>query len=154
MTREQLRTIANWVNGSTPLGLAVARFGRCEVAPADRGLFVAAHYAYGFPTGAAFTVGSVIITRHSREWLQQRPRLFRHEARHSDQFALCGGLPVIPLYLLSMAYSMWRTGDRAACNVFERRAGLVDGGYTPCPPVRNLLGRRLPLPVEWSLAAR
>lgn len=139
MTRWQLRTFANWVNGSTPLGLAVARFGSCTVQPATRGLYVASGYTYGFPTGAAFTIGSVVITRHSSHWLQQRPRLLVHEERHASQFALCGGLPLIPCYVLAMAYSRWRTGDRATANVFERRAGLADGGY---PPVDRSLPTR------------
>ncbi len=148
MTRWQLRIFANWVNGSTPLGLVVARLGHCTVEPSQRGLYVASGYVYGFPTGAAFTVGSVIITRHSPDWLQHRPRLLAHEERHAGQFAACGGLPLIPLYLACMAYSKWRTGDRAAANVFECHAGLADGGYTPHPPIRTLFGRPSPLPTH------
>ncbi len=146
MTRCQVRTFANWVNGSTPLGLAVACVGRCTLRPTERGLYVASGYVYGFPTSAAFTIGSVILTRHSSDWLAQRPRLRAHEERHAGQYALCGGLPLPPLYLASMAYSKWRTGDWAAANVFERRAGLSDGGYKPRPPIRTLFGRRLRQP--------
>lgn len=146
MTRWQVRILANWINGSTPLGLVVARVGGCTVRSWERGLYVASGYDFRFPTGAAFTVGSVIITRHSAAWLEQRPRLFAHEERHAGQFAACGGLPLIPLYLLSMAYSQWRTGDRAAANLFELRAGLADGGYAVRPVVRTLFGRRLAHP--------
>ena len=35
-------------------------------------------------------------TRHDAEWLEQRPRLLRHEERHSWQYVACLGLPLIP----------------------------------------------------------
>ncbi len=125
----KVRQGANWVNFTTPLGLTVARVGQAEIRPGERGMYVATDYAFAFPRASAFTVGSVLITHHDRDWLQCRPRLIRHEERHAWQYAALAGLPFLPLYVAAMAWSQWRTGDRAAANVFERLAGLADGGY-------------------------
>ena len=40
---------------------------------------------------------------------------------------------MVPLYLVAAAASWVLTGDTGAKNVFERRAGLADGGYTDKP---------------------
>jgi hypothetical protein len=72
--------------------------------------------------------------------LQRRPRLLVHEARHSTQYAYCLGVVMVALYLLAAAWSWLRTGDPASRNIFERLAGLADGGYTE-HPVRPLFGR-------------
>ena len=40
---------------------------------------------------------------------------------------------MVPLYLVAAAVSWALTGDFGARNVFERRAGLADGGYTDKP---------------------
>ena len=40
---------------------------------------------------------------------------------------------MVPLYLLAAAVSWALTGDFGARNVFERRAGLAEGGYTDKP---------------------
>lgn len=40
---------------------------------------------------------------------------------------------MVPLYLAAAAVSWALTGDFGARNVFERRAGLADGGYTDKP---------------------
>jgi hypothetical protein len=40
---------------------------------------------------------------------------------------------MVPLYLAAAAVSWALTGDFGARNVFERRAGLADGGYTDRP---------------------
>ncbi len=130
----QLRETANWVNLSTPAGLALAWLGRAEISRGPHGLRLATGYGLGFPVATAFTVGSVVLTRRSPGWLEERPHLLAHEERHASQYAMCGGLPFIPLYLLATAYSQWKVGDRAAANVFERLAGLESGGYrTPTP---------------------
>ena len=42
----------------------------------------------------------------------------------------------LPLYLLTMAWSWLRTGDRAAACWFEVSAGLADGGYQQVPTRR------------------
>jgi hypothetical protein len=52
-----------------------------------------------------------------------------HEARHATQYAFCIGLPMVLLYLVAAGWSLMRCGDPASYNVFERRAGLLDGGY-------------------------
>jgi hypothetical protein len=83
-------------------------------------------------------------------------RLFRHEARHATQFACCGGVVMVPLYLAAAGLSWALTGDFGARNVFERRAGLADGGYAgkPLRPVLrrrfNGPGRRAPAPGRLS----
>ena len=55
--------------------------------------------------------------------------LFAHEARHATQYACCGGLVMLPMYGIAAAVSWMLTGSIGARNVFERRAGLADGGY-------------------------
>jgi len=81
------------------------------------------------PPAPAFCLGNVIITRLDG----LTPELLRHEARHATQYACCGGLLMVPLYLVAAAASWLLTGDTGARNVFERRAGLTDGGYTDKP---------------------
>lgn len=147
---QRVRAVANWVNGSTLLGLGVASYGRCHIRRGPRGLWLADHYRFGFPVAGAFTVGNVLITKH--DWptrVETYPDLLAHEERHSWQYAVCGGLPFIPLYVAAMGWSVLRTGNRAARNVFERDAGLAAGGYVDAPlrpvgtAVRALLaGRR------------
>ncbi len=138
----RVRSIANWLNLSTPLGLAVANCGGATLRPGPNGLRLAEGYRWTFPTGSAFTIGDVVITRtdfeHLRRW---RPRLLEHEEVHARQWMACLGLPFIPLYLASMAWSMARTGDRAARCAFEMRAGLHNGGYADVPvrPIRPVI---------------
>ena len=134
------RRLANLVNLSTPFGLLVARVGRASVVAGPRELRLADGYRLGFPVAVAFTVGDVLITRHRWDDLRgQRPGLLEHEEAHSQQYAWCGPL-FLPAYAVAMAWSWLRTGDRAARNVFERRAGLSRGGYAEVP-VRPLTGR-------------
>lgn len=136
------RSIANWLNLSTPLGLAVAAAGGATVRPGPNGLRLAEGYRWDFPTGSAFTVGDVVITRTDfQRLLRRHPGLLEHEEAHARQWMLCMGLPFIPLYLASMAYSMARTGDRAARCAFEVRAGLHAGGYAEVPvrPIRPVI---------------
>jgi hypothetical protein len=59
--------------------------------------------------------------------------LFRHEARHATQYAWCGGVVMVPLYLVAAGVSWALTGDFGSRNVFERQAGLAGGGYTDKP---------------------
>ncbi|MGJ3508817.1 hypothetical protein [Enemella sp. A6] len=84
-----------------------------------------------FPIAGAFTIGNVVITAHrfDEQRLRRHPGLIEHEEKHSWQWLWCLGLPFLPLYLLAMAWSWLRTGDRASHNVFEVRAGLRSGGY-------------------------
>lgn len=135
-----LRLGGNMVNLSTPVGLLVATIGRAEIRRGPRGLFLAEHYRLAFPIAGAFTIGNVITTGSTFAALSIRfPDLLEHEERHTWQYLCCLGLPFYPLYGLSMAWSMLRTGDRAARNVFERHAGLATGGYLDAPlrPIRN-----------------
>ncbi len=132
-----VRRAANLVNLSTPLGLLVARLGGATVTAGPAGLRLADGYRLGFPVAVAFTVGDVLITRHRWADLRhQRPGLLKHEAAHSDQYAWCG--PVfLPAYGVATIWSWLWTRDRAAGNVFERRAGLELGGYAPRVRVRR-----------------
>jgi hypothetical protein len=137
-TGQRARRVGNRLNLSTPLGLAVALVGGARRRPGPYGLVLAEGYRFGFPVASAFTVGDVIITAHTfPALLQGHPALLVHEGRHSRQYALCLGLPYLPLYTLAMAWSVLRTGDRASANVFERDAGLAAGGYVE-RPVRPL----------------
>ena len=130
----RVRHVANWVNLSTPIGLTMARVGGAEVHRGPQLLFLAEGYRWSFPAGGAFTVGDVVITRHQLARLVARhPHLLEHEEAHSRQWMACLGLPFLPLYVASMAWSWLRTGDRAARSFFERRADLAKGGYADLP---------------------
>lgn len=129
------RHILNWLNLSTPLGLGIATIGGCRLRKGPGRSFLADYYRWTFPAGGAFTVGDVVITRHDLDLLvERRPALLGHELVHSTQWAYCGGLPFLPLYVGSMAWSWLRTGDRAARSFFERQAGLGTGGYEDVAP--------------------
>ena len=62
----------------------------------------------------------------------QADDLLAHESTHSTQWACCVVL-FLPLYLLAVAWSWLHAGDHWSRNVFERRAGLVDGNYVEHP---------------------
>jgi hypothetical protein len=93
------------------------------------------------PPAPAFCLGNVLVTR--REAIDPAGPLFRHEARHATQFAWCGGVFMLPLYLAAAGVSWALTGDFGARNVFERQAGLAEGGYTD-QPLRAVLRRATP----------
>lgn len=127
---QRIRFAGNWINLSTPFGLLAARLGRASLRRGARGLYLADGYRYPFPVAAAFTLGNVVITRHSwGDLLAGRPDLLLHEERHSTQYLVCGGLPFLPLYGLAMLWSYARTRTPALGNAFERDAGLAAGGY-------------------------
>ena len=107
-------------------------------------LFVGTGYRLPVPPAPAFCLGNVIITRLDG----LTPELLRHEARHATQYACCGGVLMVPLYLVAAAASWLLTGDTGAKNVFERRAGLADGGYTdkPLRPFVSRVTLRKPAP--------
>lgn len=139
-----VRLLGNAANLSTPAGLVVAVIGRARIRRGPRGLVLADHYRPHFPVAGAFTVGNVIVTGEDWDRLDERlPELLAHEEAHSWQYLLCLGLPYLPIYTACMAWSVLRTGDRASGNVFERRAGLLIGGYRE-RPVRPLG------PVVWA----
>lgn len=129
----------NWINLSTPCGLAVAALSGCRVSPGPYGILLAEGYRRRLPRARAFTVGSVVLLRGSvpRSAPPAFLRLLEHEARHTRQYAACLGLPFLPAYLMAAGYSLLRTGDPASRNPFERGAGLAAGGYRE-RPVRPL----------------
>ena len=133
-----LRAWINLANGSTLAGLGVAALGGARVARSADRLVVGTGYRLPVPPAPAFCLGNVIVTR--LDGLDPDSALFRHEARHATQYACCGGLVMVPLYLAAAAVSWLLTGDTGCRNVFERRAGLTDGGYTD-KPLRPALRR-------------
>ena len=147
-----MRQAVNLVNGSTLAGLGVAALGGAALARTVDGLFLGTGYRLPVPPAPAFCLGNVIVTR--RDGIDPGSSLFAHEARHATQFACCGGVVMIPLYLAAAGVSWALTGDLGARNVFERRAGLADGGYTDKPmrpALRRIIGfsgpdRRAPAP--------
>lgn len=141
---ERIKWCANWANGSTALGFAIAAVGRARVATGPRGLYLADGYRLPIPVAGAFTVGNVVVSKGDWEVLQrEHSQLISHEEQHSWQYAACGGLPFLPLYAAALAWSWLRTGDFASRNVFERNAGLVMGGYheRSVRPLRDVLRR-------------
>ncbi len=125
------RQAVNLANGSTLAGLGVAALGRARVARSADGLFLGTGYRLPVPPAPAFCLGNVIVTRLDE--VTPGSPLFRHEARHATQYAWCGGVAMVPLYLAAAAVSWALTGDFGARNVFERQAGLADGGYADKP---------------------
>ncbi|MGH9041654.1 MAG: PA14 domain-containing protein [Acidimicrobiia bacterium] len=81
----------------------------------------------GYVPRGGFMVGNVFITRQA----VVGQRLLKHETRHSDQWAFFGqgfGLHYAGAEAVSLGSGA--RGDRAGCNnLFERAAGLKDGGY-------------------------
>ncbi len=136
------RQLVNLANGSTLAGLGVAALGGARVTRGADGLFVGTGYRLPVPPAPAFCLGNVIMTR--LDVITPGSALFRHEARHATQYACCGGVVMVPLYLVAAALSWALTGDFGARNVFERRAGLADGGYTT-KPLRPSLQRAGPV---------
>ena len=126
-TRHRVRLVVNLANASTPAGVGVALAGRARLARAVDGLLAGTGYRLPVPAVPAFTLGNVIVTR--RDSLPTDTALFRHEARHTTQYAWSGGLLMLPLYFAAGGASWVLCGDFGAWNLFERRAGLADGGY-------------------------
>jgi hypothetical protein len=125
----RLRQVVNWLNLSTPLGLLVARVGRARTETGPEGLVLARGYRLRVPAVPAFTLGNVVVLRIDDTTLVRGHRLIAHESRHATQYAVCLGPLMLPLYGLAAAWSWLRAGDPATYNIFERLAGLEDGGY-------------------------
>ncbi|TKK85448.1 hypothetical protein FDA94_25235 [Herbidospora galbida] len=128
----RFRRAVNWINLSTPLGLLIARIGGATLHKGELGLVYAHGYRLSFPIAGAFTVGNVVLTKHPHGYLSGR--LLLHESRHASQYAACVGLPMLPLYVLSVLVSVLTCGNPATYNPFERMADLDDGGYARVPP--------------------
>jgi hypothetical protein len=129
--RHRARLAVNLLNGSTLAGFAAAKAGGARLARLPDGLVAGTSYRLPVPSAPAFTLGNVIITH--RDALEPGSPLLRHEARHSTQYAWCGGLLMLPLYFTAAGVSWLMSGDFGAWNVFERGAGLADGNYTARP---------------------
>jgi hypothetical protein len=143
----RVRLVANLVNGSTLAGVLVAAAGRARLASGGNGLLIGDRYRLPLPPAPAFCLGNVIMTRNEREALLREEALLAHEARHATQFAWCAGLVMLPLYFTSAGVSWVLTGDFGSRNIFERRAGLTDGGYADRPlrpALARWAGRRAP----------
>jgi hypothetical protein len=131
------RTIGNLVNLSTLLGLLLARAGRARLRGGPHGLLLAEGVALPCFSAGAMTIGNVVLTRgRFADLVRALPRVLEHESRHASQWLRWGGLPFLAAYALASAWSLLRTGDRAAGNRFERAAGLEDGGYPDVPTRR------------------
>jgi hypothetical protein len=129
--RYRVRLAVNLLNGSTLAGLAAAKAGGARLARFPDGLLVGTSYRLPVPSAPAFTIGNVIITH--RGAMELGTPLLRHEARHSTQYAWCGGVLMLPLYFTAAGVSWLVSGDFGAWNVFERGAGLADGNYSARP---------------------
>jgi len=137
----RVRLAANLLNGSTAAGILVAVAGRARLTRAGDGLVVALRYRLPVPPAPAFCLGNVIVTRLDSDGVGGAGSLLVHEGRHATQFACCGGVVMLPLYFLAAGLSWLLTGDFSSRNIFERRAGLADGGYAE-RPLRPALRRR------------
>lgn len=137
---QRVRQLANLANGTTLMGLALARAAGTAVSRGPHGLVIASGYRWRVPYAGAFTLGNVVICRIRTAELTSNPALLGHEEKHCSQYACCLGLPFLPLYFLAAAWSQLRTGNPASANFFERQAGLAAGGYIditaprPAPP--------------------
>lgn len=128
-----VRLLINVINLSTPLGLVLAVVGRAQLKIGPDGLLLGYSYRIPVPPAPAFTVGNVVLFKRGKEYLERRPRLLVHESRHATQYAFCLGPVMLVLYAIAAGWSWIRTGDPTSRNVFEIRAGLVDGGYKERP---------------------
>ncbi len=132
--RHLARTVLTAVNGTTGFGLLIALASGARIRRGRHGVLIAEGYRRRMPPATCFTVGSVIITRRTADWLlaPERARLLGHESRHADQYAALGPL-FWPAYWLSCGWSYALTGSYGARNVFERHAGHAAGGYRELP---------------------
>jgi hypothetical protein len=128
------RTTLAAVNGTTLAGLLIAVAGRSRLRRGRDGILIAEYYRAPIPRQTCFTVGSVVLTRHSAEWLlhDRHAALLAHESRHATQYALLGPL-FWPAYWLACGYSYALTGSYGVRNAFEKHAGLEAGGYRQEP---------------------
>ena len=123
---ELYRAWRNLPVSALALGWARLNGARITVGP---DLFVE---AAGMPRGTYGRGGTTI----GNVWLFGElggERRRRHEVRHADQYALLGTVPFLALYGLNALV----TRNLPHRNVFERWAGLADGGYAD--PGRTLV---------------
>jgi hypothetical protein len=135
------RTLLTAFNGTTGVGLLIATAAGARVRRGRNGVLIAEGYRRRIPPATCFTIGSVILTRNTADWLlaEEHADLLAHESRHAGQYALLGPL-FWPAYWLACGYSYVLTGSYGARNGFEQHAGLAAGGYD-ARPLRPLLTR-------------
>jgi hypothetical protein len=128
------RTALTAANGTTLVGLLIAAATGAKIRRGPGGVLIAEGYRPPVPRQTCFTVGAVVITRQSADWLlhEQHVDLLAHETRHVNQYAVLGPL-FWPAYWMACGYSYATTGSYGARNVFERHAGLAAGGYRQLP---------------------
>ena len=73
----QVRRLVNWVNLMTPIALLIATLGRARLSRPVRGMWLATDYHFDFPKAGAFTIGSVVTTKHTAAWMADRPAAVR-----------------------------------------------------------------------------
>lgn len=130
-----VRSVVNWGNLSTPLGLLLARVGGARLEHRGRGTWIAGGYRWEFPRAGAFTLGNVVLSTASLDDVRSCEALLRHEDRHCTQYAWCLGPLMLVPYLAAVGVSWVLAGDHSSYNPFERLAGLADGSY-PTPRTR------------------
>lgn len=129
-----VRTTLNWVNGTTVLAVLLAAATRARLHRGPGWVLIAEGYRWPVPRQDCFTLGGVIFSRRTTEWLLdvRRERLLGHETRHVSQYAVLGPL-FLPAYALACGWSWLITGAYGCRNVFEKHAGLAEGGYRELP---------------------
>ena len=135
--RHVARGLLTALNGTTGAGLLIALATRSRIRRGRHGVLIAEGYRLPVPPATCFTVGSVILTRRSADWLlaDERTELFGHEHRHAGQYAVLGPL-FWPAYWAACGYSYATTGSWGARNFLEKHAGLRAGGYPTDLPLR------------------
>src|ERR1700749_2637341 len=101
--RAGLRAWINLANGSTLAGLGVATLGGARVARSADRLFVGTGYRLPVPPAPALFLGHVTVS--GLDGLAPASARFQHEARHATQYACCGWVVMVPLYLVAAAVS-------------------------------------------------
>ena len=122
--------VLNTVHLTSAAGHLIARAAGCTLGRREQ-FWEAVGYSWPLPKASAFTVGCVVISRH-----RLPAAVWEHEKSHMRQYALLGPA-FLPAYALAAGWSWLRTGDWWSRNLFERRAGLVAGGYLESPVTRG-----------------
>ncbi|MGY4644221.1 PA14 domain-containing protein [Cellulomonas sp. URHB0016] len=117
------RFIANVNNGSTTLGLVIARASGAKCNWNKQEWMYACTGAKRFGVKGGTTYGSTFVSSKLSKDLDVR--VMAHEGKHSNQWALLGSPGMAFGYLNAYA-------SQGECNFYERQAGFADGHYTNC----------------------